>query len=178
MAQGALPPPGRSPDFDHRLSDPMWAEPLYLMMAAIVGLHAGVPQALALTRTDLAFDLARRELQRIEQYVPPGDRRVAPLLLRLSACATLAGGLTQEQCIAAARSEGEVLGLAHPGGPGVVAGPAADAVPGAEGGVRRSCRIFSARRLVLLALERFAPSQRDQVVVRAARSFGAAVRAR
>ncbi|MEM8949489.1 MAG: hypothetical protein AAGA21_10315 [Pseudomonadota bacterium] len=53
-------------DFDNRLADLTWGgRPLFLMMAAMLAARDGVPDVLALGRTDLAMDLAKRELSRI-----------------------------------------------------------------------------------------------------------------
>ena len=55
-----------SADFDKRLADLTWGgRPLFLMMAAMLAARDGVGSVLALSRTDLAMDLARRELTRI-----------------------------------------------------------------------------------------------------------------
>ena len=55
-----------SDNFDQRLSDLTWGgHPLFLMMAAMLAAREGVVNVLALSRTDLAMDIARRELRRI-----------------------------------------------------------------------------------------------------------------
>ncbi|MEM7042536.1 MAG: tetratricopeptide repeat protein [Pseudomonadota bacterium] len=77
-----------SEDFDNRLADLTWGgRPLFLMMAAMLAAQDGVPDVLALSRTDLAMDLAERELSRI------GDAAEVKGLYRL-VLETLAGYVT------------------------------------------------------------------------------------
>jgi len=60
------PAVGSNADFDRQLNDLSWGgEPLFLLMAALVAKRAGLGAVLALSRTDLAFELADRELARI-----------------------------------------------------------------------------------------------------------------
>ena len=52
--------------FDHQLAGLTWGgRPLFLMMAAMLATRDGIGDMLALSRTDLAMHLARRELTRI-----------------------------------------------------------------------------------------------------------------
>ncbi len=62
-------PPARGADghFDRLLADLSWGgEPLFLFMAALTAARLGFGPVLALSRTDLAYTIADRELQRIE----------------------------------------------------------------------------------------------------------------
>src|SRR5271169_406122 len=62
-----LPPSGHDQIFEHSLEQPLWADPLYLMMSALVATDAQLPlvEVMALPRPDLAFRLADRELARL-----------------------------------------------------------------------------------------------------------------
>lgn len=72
-AQSELPPTGKDPLFDQRLVEPRWQDPLYLMMAAAVARGAGrLVQTLSLSRADLAFHMADRELDRIRKISADG----------------------------------------------------------------------------------------------------------
>jgi hypothetical protein len=112
----AVPPPGRDPAFDAKLAQPIWNDPLYLMMAALVTHGAGgaaggrgpaaLTAALGLGRADLSLELARRELSRLDRFLPAGSGPGARKLFRhLAACATLSGGWISEQAAAAAEEE-------------------------------------------------------------------------
>jgi hypothetical protein len=57
---------GADPEFDRLLEEEKRAgDPLFLMMAGLAAAEVGVKDALALTRADLATNVAQRELDRI-----------------------------------------------------------------------------------------------------------------
>jgi hypothetical protein len=89
-APSELPAPETDPHFDRRLAESRWEDPLYLMMAALVAHQSGgLPQALSLTRTGLAFRLADREIDRIRKFLPPGAQpESAELLIHLAGIVT------------------------------------------------------------------------------------------
>ena len=114
----AIPPPGLDPIFEHSLTQPVWGEPLYLMMAALVAAEARLPliEVLALARTDLAFRLADRELARLRRFVSDEQTATATLVAFTGAAATLAGGLSRDEARAVVRQACQTLGLNCPQG--------------------------------------------------------------
>jgi tetratricopeptide (TPR) repeat protein len=151
-AAPAVPEPGASTAFDRGLLDPQWSDPLYLMMAALVGREAAAAsthgaaaasaaaagaglvapmlQALSLGRTDLAMELAKHERRRLDHFVPTSGPEPAKRLFRhLAACATLCGGLTADGARQAAEQETDALRLVWPGGPGDLATLLHEALP-------------------------------------------------
>ncbi len=93
-----VPDAGTKPDFDRRLATgDGHGDPLYLLMAGLYGAHAGLNEALALSRQTLAGRLAVRELARLRRFAD--SHRLSPeLLVLLAALATLCAGLPR--CIA------------------------------------------------------------------------------
>lgn len=124
----SLPAAGTNAAFDGRLQEAQWSDPLYLMMAALVGRErvAGIAnpsrgefdnqllEALSLGRTDLAMEVAKHELRRLDLFLPDPSEAAKNLLRHLAACATLCGGFTAEQALAAAEEEALALGLVWP----------------------------------------------------------------
>lgn len=49
---------GADLEFERRLAEPVWGDPLTLMMAGLTAVETGVPAALAMNRVDLALRLA------------------------------------------------------------------------------------------------------------------------
>src|SRR5262249_17050007 len=91
---------GVDQEFDRLLQQEKWAgDPLFLMMAGLVAAEVGVKDALALTRADLATNVARRELDRIGGIAAgagiDANRRHPGLVARhLAVLATLAQGMS------------------------------------------------------------------------------------
>ncbi len=133
----AMPQAGGDHVFAHSLAQPVWADPLYLMMAALVAADARLPlvEVLALSRTDLAFRLAERELARLRRFVSDEQSASARLVAFTGAAATLTGGLTHDEARAVVRHAGQTLGLNCPQGDGSVVEHLEEALPRAEGGV-------------------------------------------
>jgi tetratricopeptide (TPR) repeat protein len=121
--ESELPPPGSDLLFEKRLAEPRWEDPLYLMMAALVARQSGgLPQALSFARTDLAFRLADREIDRIGKFLPPGTPgETAQLLTRLAGIVTACKSMERSDLAAAAKEESAALGIEFPGGPRVAA---------------------------------------------------------
>jgi hypothetical protein len=111
-----LPEPGSDAWFDQRLKELQWADPLLLLMAAVIATSDGLHAAMQLSRPDLAKVLAERERDRIRNS---GETRAAgDLLSHLYACATLCGGLEMEQACDIAEQEFKALRKEYPGGAG------------------------------------------------------------
>jgi len=129
-AKPDLPPPGSDWDFDRRLAESRWEDPLYLMMAAVVARQpGGLPGALSLARTDLAFRLADRELDRVRKFLSPGEpAEAAQLLTHLAGIVTACRSLERADLIAIAKEESGALGWDFPGGARVAASRVADAL--------------------------------------------------
>ncbi len=129
-AKCELPPVGQDPLFDQHLAEPRWEDPLYLMMAALIARQPGsLLQALSLSRADIAFYLADRELDRIGKFLPTGAQpELAELLTRLAGIVTACRSLEKQDLVTIAREEAEILGFDFPGGPRVAAERVAEAM--------------------------------------------------
>ncbi|MCJ7544335.1 MAG: HNH endonuclease, partial [Phycisphaerae bacterium] len=132
-----LPDPGMDEEFERQLAEPQWGDPLMLMMAAMVGIESGVPQALSLSRTDLGERIAKREIEQIENNAahasdPQTAKRLMPLL---AAAATLGRGLTREQAVVLSMVMGRILDWTYPGGAGRVVDEVASVLPDGKGGI-------------------------------------------
>lgn len=112
----SLPEPGVDAWFDQRLADSQWADPLLLLMAAVIAASDGLNRALKLSRLDLAKRLAERERDRVKKSVE--DRSAKDLLAHLYACVTLCGGLSLEDAGTVADGEFAALRKLYPGGTG------------------------------------------------------------
>jgi hypothetical protein len=86
----ALDPIDESEQRRYILKAERFADPLILQMAA---LNPNPIEALARTRTDLAFDLARRERDRIKHFATPRTETAEDFLIHMAAFVTMAGGL-------------------------------------------------------------------------------------
>jgi len=84
------------PDFDQRLAELTWGgEPLFLMMAALLAAETSLPQVLALPRTDIAHQVARREIGRVRRLAR--ERGLDPeFLVHMVAYVTLCQGVDRE----------------------------------------------------------------------------------
>ena len=115
----AVPAAGEDPAFDaHLAAAARDTEPLFLMMAGVVGVSTGLPHALSLGRTDLAELLAGSEAARLERLsVAWGidTDHSAPILLHLAACVTLQGGVDRAGALALIRAER--MAMEFPGTP-------------------------------------------------------------
>lgn len=182
-----IPAAGADPGFDAQLAQPQWREPLYLMMAALVGrtdaqgrlatnAEAQLLAKLTLERTDLAEEVAGRELSRLDHFVvePPGRARIR-LLHHMTACATLCGGMSGADLKAACAQEGQALGLQWPEGYGDLAALVAEALPGGDGSVAPVEPDIVGEALVLRVLgEGLSRAEQSQTILRLAhRNVGA-----
>jgi hypothetical protein len=139
----AMPAPGQDKVFEHSLAQPVWAEPLYLMMAALVAVAARLPlvEVLALSRTDLTFHTAKRELARLRRFAPDEQSPAATLIALAGASATLTGGLAHDEAIAVVRKASHDLGFNCPEGEGSIVERLEEALPRARetGGGQAGC---------------------------------------
>ncbi len=129
-----LEPPalGTEPQFDNQLARLSWGgEPLFLMMAGLLAARHGLRQVLALSRTDLAFDLAERELARIARLAG-GNPSLAALLTHMAAYVTLVRGLAGDPLRAAIEAERAALRRADAGDAASLAEALCTALPGAR----------------------------------------------
>jgi tetratricopeptide (TPR) repeat protein len=111
-----LPGPGEDAWFDQRLAASQWADPLLLLMAAVIATSDGLNAALELSRPDLAKTLATRERDRIRKSaISP---TVGELLAHLYASVTLCGGLDRNLAIQVAEGEFAAEHKQYPGGAG------------------------------------------------------------
>jgi hypothetical protein len=87
-----IPAMDEEPDFDRRLTEPQFGNPLNLVMAGVIALDRGPQAALALRRLDAARGIARRELRRLTDLAR--TRQVGDDEMRhMIALNGLAGGL-------------------------------------------------------------------------------------
>ncbi|MSV29026.1 MAG: hypothetical protein EXQ52_09820 [Bryobacterales bacterium] len=116
--------------FDNRLAESRWQGPLYRMMAALVSVQpGGLPEALSLTRADLALHLADREIGRIGRFLPSAaPEESAQLLTRLAAIVTACRSLEPSELLPIAVEESAIPGIQFPGGPRVAATRIAEAL--------------------------------------------------
>jgi len=113
VAKDGLEPPafGVDAEFDRLLGDRKWAgDPLFLMMAGLVAAKTGVREALSLSRADLAFSIAGRELDRIGRIgaahgVDAKQNRPGAFVRHMAVLATLTQGLALPEARALAKSE-------------------------------------------------------------------------
>jgi tetratricopeptide (TPR) repeat protein len=108
-----VPAKGVDAWFDRRIAEPLWGDPLTLMMAGLTALDTGLVVAMALTRWDLAFRLADRELERVQRF---GHGAPPSLMEHMAAYVTVSGGLSLGELRQAAKVESEAIGRAHPAG--------------------------------------------------------------
>ncbi len=88
-----LPEPGQNHLFDQQLQYPLWKDPLYLIMAALIAAESGSSVNLSLSRTDLAFYWANHERRRLREFAPSASPEAfGHLLEHLAAYASLVGG--------------------------------------------------------------------------------------
>jgi len=103
------PKEGTDPVFDRKLKVVPWSgEPLFLMMAGVLASDRSMGELLALRRTDLAFELAERELDRVGRFAGKNDNRRA-VLCHLAAYTTLCRGLSREAAETVAEVEKQEL---------------------------------------------------------------------
>ncbi|MBB5057432.1 hypothetical protein HDF16_002138 [Granulicella aggregans] len=100
-------------NFDRILAQPQWRDPLLLLMAALSGAGGSLHKALALSRRELAIEVATRERDRFSLGITNASRK--SVLLHLYGCAVLCGGLDHEAAVGIAENELQALHKSYPG---------------------------------------------------------------
>jgi tetratricopeptide (TPR) repeat protein len=178
VAAPALPVAGVDSVFDGRIEEPMWGDPLNLMIAGLTALDTGLPAAMALGRADLAFRLADRERERVERF---GHGSPSGLMGHMAAYVTASGGLSHAELREAAKAESEAVGLAHPGGWRALADAVGEGLRGGDGATAVKPDVVGEALLLLVwggaevaegcrAVLRAAQVRRPQVVASVVRS--------
>ena len=102
--------------FKKQLSDSKWADPLYLMMAALLALDGDIVQVLALPKRAIAEGTLEHETERLRKF-GNDDPDLQEQISHLAAVSTLRGGISPEQVNQTIQAECEALGIALPKGP-------------------------------------------------------------
>ena len=169
----ALPPPGVNDRLDRQLAEPLWEDPLYLMMAALLSPDSELVEVLDLPRTELASQLVKHEVNRLTEGVtPPSPRR---LLEHTAALAALGGGLTHLQALEAAAKAAAILGLSSPDGPGALIGHLHNLLPGPEQGIAPIVPDIVAEALLLSAFGQCPKPTHETLLLDAAKLLGSRV---
>ncbi len=117
LAVPALPVPGADAQFDALLANDsrLENEPLFLMMAAIVGLQRGAASALALGKPELAAYQASTERERLVRLAEArGLDGSKDLLLHAAACITLQRGCSASALMTMLKEESAAMELGQP----------------------------------------------------------------
>ena len=148
---------------DRQLLDLTWGgEPLFLMMAAMMAADIGMAHVLSLGRTDLAFELAERELRRVATFAGQ-DRNRQTLVKHLAAYATLCRGLDRERAEAAAAQERDAIGRGSAGDPAELIDLLATALAGGEDRIEPILPDMIGEAAILKAFEPLAGRSADLV---------------
>jgi tetratricopeptide (TPR) repeat protein len=165
-----LPEAGKNSRLDRQLENPVWEDPLYLMMAALLSLQSDLVEVLELPRTELALRLVEHEIKRLTEGVPsPAAER---LLVHLAAFAALGNGLSHGQALAVAEQESRTLQLEYPGGPGALVSRVHEGLPAPDHGLAPVMPGILAEALVLRALGQCSAAQQDAAIRRAVQRLG------
>lgn len=110
-----LPPPGTNLHFDQRLAELTWGgEPLFLIMAGLLAARDKISSVLALSRTDLAFQVAEREIERVRAIAK--TKEVSPeFCIYMAAQATLRQGIASEALLGIIDEETKALHVSEAG---------------------------------------------------------------
>ncbi|MBI2906437.1 MAG: tetratricopeptide repeat protein [Chloroflexi bacterium] len=169
-----VPEPGKDPYFDERLARVEWGAPLFLMMAALLARDVGLGTVLALSRTDLAFRIADREIGRIEALAKTAgmseleQAATRRFLTHMAAVATLCQGLTQEEAEDAIAAEAATPSFGGQHGTLAIRECLCAALPGRERGVAPILPDMVGEAFVLRVLKDLSERGGHDVVARAA----------
>ncbi|MGE3312063.1 MAG: tetratricopeptide repeat protein, partial [Limisphaerales bacterium] len=175
------PKPGADPSFDAALKHDRWSDPLYLMMAGLAAREnalfgTGSPgtalrSSLHLGRVDLAKEIARREIRRLDRFVPPEKGESGVRMFRhLAALATAVGGLTLKEARDVVLEETTALGRIWTEGPADLVERLHDALPGEDASVAPIEPDIVAEALVLAVwTDRLSRAEQVALVLRCAR---------
>lgn len=122
--------PPETPEFAHRLAELSWGgEPLFLMMAGLTAARAGLAHVLALSPTEVVFEVARHELHRIREI---GRLRSIDedFLAHMASFVTLCQGLSRSQTEEAIQEEKRMLRYDSVGDPPRIYKALYDSLPG------------------------------------------------
>jgi tetratricopeptide (TPR) repeat protein len=164
-----MPKLGKAAWFDRQLESPVWGDPLYLMMAALLSPGSDMVELLKLPRWELTLQVVDHERKRLLEGVVPEGRR---LLEHLAAVASLRGGITDEQALEAGEQEATALKLVYPGGIGALVERLHELLPAPDHGVAAVVPDIVGEALVLRTTEQRSSVQQQGVVLRAARAGG------
>jgi tetratricopeptide (TPR) repeat protein len=133
VGSGLQPP--ETPEFAHRLAELSWGgEPLFLIMAGLTAARAGLAHALALSPTDVVFEVAGHEIHRIREIGRHGNID-GGFLAHMAAFVTLCQGLSRSQTEEAIEVEKRMLRYDSVGDPPRIYEALYDALPGDGGDV-------------------------------------------
>lgn len=141
-----LPRPGTDPVLDTALEHQRWSDPLNLMMAALVARESVPPgignsndslrRSLQLSHSDLAREIARQELRRLDRFVPANHGESGMRLFRhLAAYTTATNGLSAEQSLEVTVEEMAALRIFWAEGPRDLVARLNEALPDEDDGV-------------------------------------------
>jgi tetratricopeptide (TPR) repeat protein len=166
-----IPGEGEDPAFDQRLAEAQWGDPLYLMMAGLLASYGeNLPCVLELSRSALADEVVKRELDRLDALVATdGERK---LLRRVAGWVALAGGMSRQQASRVVRQESRLLGLDLRGGPDAFIDALLKALPGSDYGVGRISPDLIAEALALRVFAGLSDSEQGQLIRRALSELG------
>jgi hypothetical protein len=157
-----LPASGQNARFDQQLQNNEWADPLYLMMAALLSLRSDLVEVLQLPRTELAMRLVDHEIKRLIEGVPRDAER---LPVHLTAFAALGGGLTHEKALIVAEQECAALKLNYPGGAGALVAHVHGVLPAPDHGIAPIIPDILAEALVLKAMKECSAAQQEEAIL-------------
>lgn len=163
--------------FDRLLADLTWGgEPLFLFMAGLTAARLGFGQVLTLSRTDLAYAMADREIERIEIFAK--KRKLDPRFLsHMAAYVTLCQGLGRSMVEEASEEEQTALKRPSAGDPPIIA-EALFAVLLSEGGAVQPIQPdMISEAIVLRVLHAHPQARQDALVLRAFQRAGGRVAA-
>jgi tetratricopeptide (TPR) repeat protein len=164
-----LPAPGQNAVFDQQLKNDEWADPLYLMMAALLSLRSDLVTVLRLPRTRLALELAKHEIRRLIKGVPHDAER---LPVHLTAFVAMGGGLTQKLALNIAEEESAALSLNYPGGAGALVAKVHEVLPAPDQAIAPIVPDILAEALVLWTMKDCSAAQQADIILRAERILG------
>ena len=165
-------------DLDARLAELSWGgEPLFLALAGLLAARIGVGAALALPPNALAFEQARRELDRVQAiWLGHGlHQHSTDFATHLAALTTLRGGLPADQAHAVIRAERQAMGFDGVGDPEPIRQALHDALPGPSGGIAPVTPDILGGAMVLERWGRLPAARQNEAVLRAYRDAPDAV---
>ncbi|HKV11089.1 MAG TPA: tetratricopeptide repeat protein [Thermoanaerobaculia bacterium] len=173
VGSGLEPP--ETPEFARRLAELSWGgEPLFLMMAGLTAARAGLAHILALSPTDVVFEVARHEIHRIWEI---GRHRGidGDFLAHMAAYVTLCQGLSRSQMEEAIEVEKRMLRYDSVGDPPRIYQVLHDALPGNGSDVAPVLPDILGEAVALSALGAGDPGKAEEAVLRAVASGRARV---